>query len=224
MTIDAKITMKFERGALTEGYYLHTTVHPLPATDPIELVKCLLIRTASSTQPEQIARVCTVPEVLNVTDLEPPLIQLHTGIAVSWNNIQAGESIIFDTIPDLWIKMGYVVPPLSFPIGGIDPVHTRLFLMLPSHFPAYLEDLSFRIPANPGFHGVLTATDGVAGRYIDPAFPVPYFRTQEYWAPFDDMPTAFNKWQSLRAEAQSLVTSYEAYDNTFEGATTEVFD
>jgi hypothetical protein len=212
----AQINIDFTRGSVGSQYYIHSSVHASPPTTPAELVKCLLIRIATSTQPEQLMRVCTVAEVETVTNVEPPLTRLNcTGIFSGMLSPTAGDVIIIYS-NDLWTLMGYP-GPLTGTIHSVNI--SGQYVILDFALPAYAEDLAVTVPSTFG-HGPLYGTDGVATRDVSTQT---YFRINDYWSVFDELPDAINKLLSLEAEAQALVTSFNDYGTEFAGTDHEVY-
>ena len=218
MTTPAQITVDFVSGAVGSQYYIHSSVNAYPATTPAELVKCLLIRAATSTQEEQCVRVCTVAEIETVTDTPDPLTILYAPSMGTGFTVNPGD-VVTITSPSLWIEMGYpatfTTTVASIPSAWVPAVE----LTVP--MPIYASDLTFHIASSP----VINGTDGVARRAYNTNWiePDAYFRINDYWSVFDELPDAINKLSSLEAEAQGLVTSFNDYGTEFSGSFHEVY-
>lgn len=226
MTIDAKLTLDLERFLLGSGYYLHTTVNTDPLkTTPSDLINSLLVRLDTSSLPEVLARVCTQPDLLAYPEVSPPytlhLVRLSSlDIRINLMNIHVGDTITINPIPDIWERILGSPAPFVATVALVgNPALTDDWVLASFQFPCYADNLSFVIEhlGSP----VSSGSDGVAGRYNPNAEM--YCRVANNYTAFSDLAEAINKLESVRAEAQGLVTEYEEYDAAFEGVSEETF-
>lgn len=224
MTIDARLTLDLERFLLGSGYYLHTSVDIDPAkTKPTDIYDCLLVRLNTTSQDEEIARICTPPDLAAYPERSDPYtldyVQLSSPtIKANLSEFTVGDPITIDPIPDIWERILGSPAPYTATVVAVGNPATDDWVIASIQFPCYAKELAFTIVGSTTVSG----TDGVACRYNPDGET--YCRARVNYTRFENLGEALNKLTAIRAEAQALVTDYETYENTFEGSSEEVFE
>jgi hypothetical protein len=223
--IDAKLTIDLDRFVLGSGYYLQTkVVIGDPAkTNPPELEKSVLVRLATITQPEVIARICSRTDLAAYPEPTPPMT-LHR-VQLSSPSIQAALAsptpplpgdLVTVQFPDIW---EHIYPGSSPFVTTVAGVGFTDFVAVSNEFPTYFSGLTYTITRGPLL--IVGGVDGKASRY-NPNGDM-YCRVTEDYTAFQDLVQAINKLEAVRAEAQGLVDDYDRSGAEFEGYSEEFF-
>jgi hypothetical protein len=216
------LTIDLDRVTLGSGYFLHSTVvsaDPLK-TNPAELEPSLLVRLATSTQPDALARVCTRTDLEQYGEPIPPnILGLYelAGNTIQGDiaSINVGNTVTI-TCPDIWTYLGYGAAFVTT-VSAISFLGDSILVATP--MPSYFANLSYTVSA--GMSVKSTGTDAIARRYnLNGDVCV---RVKDDVTQFTDLSQAINKLESVRAEAQGLVSDYDRDGTSFEGYSEEGF-
>ncbi len=186
-------------------YLMRTTVRPV-ATTPSSLYVPLVVHKGDKTADELLHEVGDRDQIiLNPLDALPTLVNRFS--ADSFTTFANGDYIIIAIVdlPIIWSRLYSQVTELRVEvIDATDP--TDVFVDSP-YFPAFGRELSFSVERSSTV--IHTAEDGVANRDYTAVSGNDYLASDhaDVWDNYDD---AANKYESLRAEAQSLVDAMNA--------------
>lgn len=228
----AKVTVSFDRRVTRDGYYVGTTVASDSAdTDPSSLVDSVLVATEGA---GGVVRVATLIDLFNIPLASDDGLKLdYLTCNGMFNNLDVGDIITFYNIPVSWEVAGdapvlpynmIVTESVNAAAGG--SVKVDVTGLTHGEFASgYSGDLEFEVTRGATVMVEKGTYPIIIGRY--PAgFNVAhlYYRVRRDVTLFTSVETANNKYESLRAEFQSLVDESNTAGTDFEIPSTEVFE
>jgi hypothetical protein len=215
----AKMNVTYSREVLADGCFLGVTIEPYPDTDPTgKLEESLVINTAD----EDIARFSDLIDLENLA-VGPDLLWFqadsYAGVPVG------GDTLVFETIPGSWVKLGHTAPK-SFTISTVTGPTYALEVSTP--FPCgFTGTVTFKIlvGAGPSERSASASTRVTVRRY-DQNTPGndAYVRVASAAKLFPSITEATNKYAALRSEAASLIDASDVEESFFTGDVTEEYD
>jgi len=218
----SEMSVTYSREVLSDGYFLGVEINPYPDTYPTgELEESLVVNTSD----EDMARFSTLFDLEDLTvgpDLRWFQADLYTGIPV------VGDTLRFTVLPSPWTELGYTAP-LDFVITTVTGSLYALEVNAAVPFPCGFTGLAtFTVLQGSGPTVRIASTDDVRftiRRYDQNSSGNPlYVRVAQAAELFTTVIEATNKYESLRAEAASLITDYDAEETSFTGTITEVYE
>lgn len=214
-----KITIKYEKETHASDFLTMKTTVQTTGTSPSDLYDCLLISKGSASIEERIYDIATFDDIFapTPTDLLPTEIRQFSAPSLDeidpmYSEIQVDDVIVV-TNPDFW-KLVFGVPATTeyTVVTKVDSTH----VVVDQDFPAFGRSLTFTVKR--GVTTILTTrTDGLANRDYSGVVGI-YFRARSHSDWWDNVEVADNKYEALRASAQSLVNAYneDKYTETVE--------
>jgi hypothetical protein len=216
----AKLSVTYSREVLVDGYFLGVVINPWPATDPSgKLEESLVINTAD----EDMARFATLVDLEDLS-VGPGLLWFQAD-SYSAGTPQVGDTLAFTAIPGSWEELGYVTP-LYFSIATVTGSLFALEVTTP--FPCgFTGTATFEVQV--GTTTVIrmaSKTARVTIRRYDQntSGNPPYVRVASAAGLLSSITEATNKYESLRAEAASLIVATDLEEESFTGTITEEYD
>jgi len=228
----AKVTVSFDRRVTRDGYYVGTTVSDASGdTDPSSLVDSIVVATEGA---GGVVRVATLIDLFNIPLASDDGLKLdYLTYYGPFNHLTAGDLITFYSIPYSWEVAGdapvlpyvmTVTDGTNAPAGG--SVKVDVTGLAHGEFASgFSGDLEFEVTRGATVLVKRGTYPIIIGRY--PAgFSVAhlYYRVRRDVTLFASVETANNKYESLRAEFQSLVDESNSAGTDFEIPSTEVFE
>lgn len=225
----AKLELDFHRLYVpTLGCFLKTRVNPL-VTTPLELQTALVVFRASPySVPERLLRVADELDLLAPLPPLPPVVDRYSSATYALLTPTVGDIIRIGTgsyyVPPVWTHLHAYAPGVHeyTVMDASDPTN----LLVSPSFPDYGEAIDFYVYRPSTFTEVIPmltpAGDGVADRdYSVTPMAIEYFAQEHY--DFVDMSVdvAMNLIDSLRSQAQSIVTALN--QDSYTGDSVETF-
>lgn len=204
-------------------FLIQTTIDPV-ITAPTELETALVVQKGDETGDEVILRVGDRTEVV-VTPLDtlPATVNMFSSssfVALYGSFVVADIiTILTADLPTIWSRFFSTVTTFTTVVNSIAAPATPTSPIVIPIFPAFARELTFSVTR--GGIDLGTFYDGVANRDYT-GLTGTEFLTDTHADKWDDYDTANNKYESLRAEAQSLVDAMNV--NNFDGVTEENYD
>lgn len=218
----AQLSVTYDRDVLGDGYYLDVLVKPAPDTTAGDLETSIVVTTAT----EDIARFATLQD----------LVDLNVGGTLRWFEAdtygvgvpEAGDTLVLETIPDSWVKLGSAAPlsyTISYVIGTVAPFYIQVAPGTP--FPSgFTGTLTYHILNGVGPTERMPSTTSriTIRRYYStyPSAPT-YVRVARATALYPSVEAAANKFEALTAQAQSLIDASNVEEESFDGPIDEVY-
>ena len=206
------------------GYLLETVVNTSGST-PSEIYDCLIVNKGGVSTDESIARVAVyneMPSGVSALPLLPSTIRVFS--APSLSSLPGGTPQVGDIIritqtppPPIW-QFIYGAAPSDREYEVVT-VNSPTEVIVDQDFPAFGRSLTFEVE-RASVVELSGVSDGLANRDYTGLVGT-LFRTRAHGDFWEDYEDAQNKYDSLRAEAQSLVDAYNATE--FTGTTEETY-
>ena len=230
----AKVTVSFDRRVTRDGYYVGTTVESdTDKTDPSSLIDSIVVATEGA---GGVVRAATLIDLYNIplaADEVPPVKLQYLTYNGTFNSLEIGDIITFHSIPISWEIAGdasslpfdvTVTDVTDAAAGGSVKVDVSGFIH--GEFASgFSGELEFEVNrgttnlVNKGFYTI------IMGRYpaeVDVAHT--YYRVSRDVTLYSSVETAYNKYESLRAEFQSLIDESNTAGTDFVVESEEVFE
>jgi len=205
--LGSSITIRYVTERIGTGTYeYYVWVAATSATSALQ--DCLVFRRELGSQRETLVRIATLDDLTDISSTPPDQTEFRSDyfLGLPEGTIKAGDEIhILPPVTPLWAK---VLGPSSFTVGttGIDPTIAPV-----TGIPVYENRHSFTVYRAPNtYPSSGNFTDGVTGRPVDTS--VLYYRTNIYQTVLFSLSEAINLVDSLKGQAESLVTAYDFDD------------
>jgi hypothetical protein len=209
----AQLNVTYDRQVLGDSYFLEVTINPPPATTAGDLVKSLVINTSD----EDIARFASQQDLIDIPEATTELVWFQADAYT--DTPLAGDTLRLDTIPDAWEYLG-LTAPLDFEIYAVTGTLSVLEIEAVTPFICgFTGTMTYTIyqgfPAG-AVRCTQTSQRVTIRRYEQdtPGHPL-YVRRNEAVALYPSAVVLLNKYESLRAEAASLVTEVNIEEESF---------
>jgi len=218
---NGQLTLEYQKNNVPSVGYFMKTIMKVSGTDPADLYDCLVVNKGDAGTDEVIARVATFIEIFSSPlDLLPNTVNLFSSPSLP-GGIAPGDLIHFGA------GVGLVMPPIWQHIYGLTSLTVEVATVisptevsLVSPCPAFARNIPFQYEKiSPP--GTTNAVDGLANRDFSGVVGS-FFRTQEHGDMWSSFAAADNKYQALRAEAQSLVDAYN--EDRYSGDIEETYE
>lgn len=210
--MDARLTLDYVKLAEPGiGYLMKTAVNETN-TDPAELYDCLLVQKGYSGLDEVILRVAVYADIHTTPKpLLPTQIRNFSAASLGGIVIQPNDIIRIYSPPPVWqFLYGAASADKDYKVVTVvTPTLPYTEVVVDQDFYAFGDALTFKVYRGAAL--ILdTQTDGLANRDYTGFSGITEFRTRthgDFWVVFAD---ADNKFESLRAQGQSLVDAYNS--------------
>lgn len=216
----AKLYITYDKRTLPSttpsGYFMYTKVRV--KTDPDDIKKCLVIRRGMvATSDEILARVATLSDLDTLSELPERLNCFHSE---SLPATQSGETLTIriTTLPPLWEVAGQTVPMTLTMFARLSDKYIILTTPLPTYARGFTYTVTQTVGRTSTTYGPFT--DGEVTRYYTTTDTD--WLTSEHYDFFTDVDVADDKYVACQAQAQSLVTAWNA--GIFSGVSTELYE
>lgn len=228
----AKVTVSFDRRVTRDGYYLGTTVDSDSSkTDPSSLVDSLVVATEGASG---VVRAATLIDLYNIPLASDDGVKLqYITCNGTFNALAVGDIITFYSIPVSWEIAGDAsVLPYDMTVTDVTDadaggsVKVNVSGLINDEFASgFSGELEFEVNrgttnmVSKGFYSI------IMGRYpAEVSVPHTYYRVRRDVTLFPSVETATNKYESLRAQFQSLVDESNTAGTDFVEISEEVFE
>jgi len=215
----AQLTIEYKKQTPLAGVYLMETLVTTSETYPTELYKCLKVKKGSAGVEEELVDVVTESELTSLDEL-PASIRVFSSPYLSTmpgGTPQAHDIIRIQVMPDVWEYL-YGASPGTVDYEVVTVIDPNT-VVVDQDFPAFGRDLGFQVYRSTTLY-VDVPDSGLANRDYSGLVGL-YFRATSHGDSFSDYDAANNRYESLRANAQSLVDALN--DTDFVGDTQETY-
>lgn len=228
----AKVTVAFDRRVTRDGYYVGTTVSSADdETDPASLIDSIVVATEGASG---VVRAATLIDLYNIPLATDDSVKLqYFTCNGTFNNLAVGDIFTFYSVPASWEIAGdAAILPYTMTVtdvtnasaGGSVIVNTA-GLVHDEFASGFSGDLEFEVNRGTTIMVVRGTYPIIMGRYpAEVNVPHTYYRVRRDVTLYPTVEAAINKYESLRAEFQSLVDESNTAGTDFVEESEEVFE